>query len=131
MKNTKVDIDRLNREVFQMTQGQPELLDEMLRDSGFDPEKLAEKGIAKIKVLLFKQRVSFNKRVQESLYVKAITLFESAKETTKEGILNLLRQRAPQLQFNNLEKMDEQDLKEILDESDLLDLMDKIERKEI
>jgi hypothetical protein len=45
--------------------------------------------------------------------------------------LSLLRQRAPQLQFNRLEKMDEGDLKEILDESDLLDLMNKIERKEI
>lgn len=131
MKNTKVDIDKLNREAFLMTQGQPELLDEMLRDSGFDPEKLEANGIAKVKALLFKQRVALNKQVQESLYAKALALFESAKESTKEGILNLLRQRAPQLQFNNLEKMDEQDLKEILDESDLLDLMDKIERNEI
>ncbi|WP_184546120.1 hypothetical protein [Mucilaginibacter sp. FT3.2] len=131
MKNTKIDIDRLNREAFLMTQGQPELLDEMLRDSGFDPIKLEENGIGKVKALLFKQRVALNKQTQESLYVKAIALFESAKESTKEGILDLLRQRAPQLQFNNLEKMDEQDLKEILDESDLLDLMDKIERKEI
>jgi len=131
MKNTKVDIDKLNREAFLMTQGQPELLDEMLRDSGFDPEKLEANGIAKVKALLFKQRVALNKQVQESLYAKALALFESVKESTKEGILNLLRQRAPQLQFNNLEKMDEQDLKEILDESDLLDLMDKIERNEI
>lgn len=131
MKNTKVDIDKLNREAFLMTQGQPELLDEMLRDSGFDPKNLEENGIAKVKALLFKQRVALNKQTQESLYVKAMALFVSAKESTKEGILDLLRQRAPQLQFNNLEKMDEQDLKEILDESDLLDLMDKIERKEI
>lgn len=131
MKNTKVDIDKLNKELFLMTQSQPELLDEMLRDSGFDTDKLEKNGVAKVKMLLFKQRVALNKQVQESLYAKALSLFESAKESTKEGILALLRQRAPQLQFNNLEKMDEQDLKEILDESDLLDLMDKIERKEI
>jgi len=131
MKNTKVDIDKLNREIFLMTQSQPELLDEMLRDSGFDPKKVGENGASKVKALLFKQRVALNKQTQESLYTKAVALFESAKETTKEGILNLLRQRAPQLQFNNLEKMDEQDLKEILDESDLLDLMDKIEKEEI
>lgn len=131
MKNTEVDIDKLNREVFLMTQGQPGLLDEMLRNNGFDPEKLEKNGIAKVKAMLFKQRVALNKHLQESLYVRAMTLFESAKESTKEGILDLLRQRSPQLQFNNLEKMDVQDLKEILNESDLLDLMDKIERKEI
>jgi len=131
MKNTKIDIDKLNRELFLMTHSQPELLDEMLRDSGFDPEKLEKNGVAKIKALLFKQKVAFNKQVQESLYEKALAMFESAKESTKEGILSLLRQRAPQLQFNNLEKMDEHDLKEILDESDLLDLINKIERKEI
>ena len=131
MKNTNIDINKLNRELFLMTQSQPELLDEMLRESGFDTDKLEKTGIAKVKALLFKQRVSLNKQLQETLYAKALALFESARESTKEGILNLLRQRAPQLQFNNLKKMDEQDLKEILDESDLLDLMDKIERKEI
>lgn len=131
MKNTKVDIDKLNRELFLMTRSQPELLDELLRDSGYDTAKLEKNGIDTVKSLLFKHRVALNKQTQESLYAKAITAFESAKESTKEGILNLLRQRAPQLQFNNLEKMDEQDLKEILDESDLLDLMDKIDRKEL
>ncbi|SDF43632.1 hypothetical protein SAMN05216464_11810 [Mucilaginibacter pineti] len=131
MKNTKIDIDKLNRELFLITHREPELLDEMLRNSGFDPEKLEKNGVAKIKALLFKQKVALNKQTQESLYTIALTIFESAKESTKEGILNLLRLRAPQLQFNNLEKMDEQDLKEILDESDLLDLMNKIERKEL
>lgn len=131
MKNTKIDIDKLNRELFLMTHRDPELLDEILRGSGFDPEKLEKNGIDKVKAMLFKQRVAFNKQMQANLYNKALMLFESAKESTKEGILSLLRQRAPQLQFNKLEKMDEDDLKEILDESDLLDLMNKIERKEI
>lgn len=131
MKSTKIDIDKLNRELFLMTHRQPELLDEMLRDSGYEPESLEKSGIAKVKTLLFKQKVALKKQAQESLYAKALAIFESAKESTKEGILNLLRQRAPQLQFNNLEKMEVQDLKEILDESDLLDLMNKIERKEI
>lgn len=131
MKNTKVDIDKLNRELFLMTRSQPELLDEMLRDSGYDTTKLEKNGSDKVRSLLFKHRVALNKKTQESLYAKAIAIFESAKESTKEGILNVLRQRAPQLQFNKLEKMDEQDLKEILDESDLLELMDKIDRKEI
>ncbi|MBE9465529.1 hypothetical protein ACFP1I_22150 [Dyadobacter subterraneus] len=131
MKSTKIDIDKLNRELFLMTHREPELLNEMLRDSGFDPERLEKNGIAKVRALLFKQKVALRKQELESLYAKALAIFESAKESTKEGILNLLKQSAPQLQFNNLENMDVQDLKEILDESDLLDLMNKIERKEI
>ncbi len=131
MKNTKVDIDKLNREIFLTTRGQPELLDEFLKDAGYEPSMLEKTGVSKVKALLFKTRVALNKQKQENLYFKALAVFESAKEDTKEAILNLLRQRAPKLQFNNLEKMDESDLKEILDESDLLDLMTKIENDEV
>jgi len=131
MKDIKVDVDRLNREIFLMTCSQPGLLDEYLREDGFDPEQLEKNGIAKVKALLFKQKVVLKKNEQESLYAKAVAIFESAHAATKEAILSLLRERAPQLQFNNLEKMEEADLKEILNESDLLDLMNKIEKNEL
>lgn len=131
MKKTKVNIDKLNREVYLMTQNQPELLDEILEDSGFNPAQLEKNGISKVKALLFKTQVLLKKQQQKSIYSKAIEIFESARENTKDSILALLRQSAPQLQFNNLEKMDEQDLKEILNESDLLDLMNKIEANEL
>lgn len=128
MKNSKVDIDKLNREIFLITHGHPELLDEFLKDAGYDPSKLESNGVSKVKALLFKTKVALNKQKQENLYSRALAVFKSTKEDTKDAILSLLRQRAPQLQFNNLEKMDESDLKEILDESDLLDLMNKIEK---
>jgi hypothetical protein len=131
MKDTKVDVDRLNREIFLMTRAQPGLLDEYLREDGFDPAQLEKNGIAKVKALLFKQKVALKKTEQESLYAKAMAVFESAQAATKEAILSLLRERAPQLQFNNLEKMEERDLREILNESDLLDLMDKIAKNEL
>lgn len=131
MENIKVDIDKLNRELFLMTHDQPELLDEFLREDGYDLAQLEKTGIAKIKALIFKNKLALKKNQQENLYAKAVAIFESAKESTKEGILNLLRQRAPRLQFNNLEKMDENDLKDILNESDLLDIMNKIENNEL
>jgi len=131
MKDTKVDVDRLNREIFLMTRAQPGLLDEYLREDGFDPAQLEKNGIAKVTALLFKQKVALKKTEQESLYAKAMAVFESAQAATKEAILSLLRERAPQLQFNNLEKMEERDLREILNESDLLDLMDKIAKNEL
>ncbi len=131
MKDIKVDVDRLNREIFLMTRAQPGLLDEYLREDGFDPDQLEKNGIAKVKALLFKQKVALKKSQQESLYAKAMAVFETAQTATKDMILSLLRERAPQLQFNNLEKMEEADLREILNESDLLDLMNKIEKNEL
>ena len=131
MKNIKVNIDKLNDDLFMMIHSQPELVDDFLREEGYDPTILEKSGISKIKALLFKQKVALNKQLQESLYEKAISLFVSAQASTKEAVLLLLKQRSPRLQYNNLENMDQNDLRQILDESDLLDLMAKIEKQEI
>lgn len=131
MKDKKIDIDKLNKEIYLLTVEEPELLNELLIDAGYDPVQLEKNGISKIKALLFQQTIALKKAQQENLYAKAIALFESAKANTREAILSLLQQRAPQLQFNRLEKMDEKDLKDILDETDLLDLIIKIEKGEL
>jgi len=131
MKNIKINIDQLNDDLFIMVGNNPELLDEFLTDEGYDPHEIEKRGVGKIKALLFKNKVALRKAQQENLYSKAMTAFVSAGATTKEIILQLLHQRAPKLQFNNLEKMEENDLREILDENDLLDLMNKIEKGEL
>lgn len=131
MKNIKVNIDQLSEDIFMMVREQPELLDELLKDEGYNPDEIEKKAVSKIKALLFKNKVALKRMQQESLYSKAIAVFVSVQENTKEAILQLLHQRAPKLQFNNLEKMDENDLKAILDESDLLDLMDKIAKNDL
>jgi ElaB/YqjD/DUF883 family membrane-anchored ribosome-binding protein len=131
MKNIKVNTDQLNDDLFLMVREQPELLDEFLKQEGYNPAEIEKKAVSKIKALLFKHKVALKKAQQESLYSRAIAVFVSAQENTKEVILQLLHQRAPKLQFNNLEKMDENDLKAILDESDLLELMDKIAKDDL
>lgn len=131
MKNIKVNIDKLNDDLFMMIHDQPELVDDYLREDGYDPAAIEKSGINKVKSLLFKHKVALNKQHQESLYEKAMSLFVSAQASTKEAVLLLLKQRSPRLQYNNLEKMDQNDLRQILDESDLLDLMAKIEKHEI
>ncbi|MDI5887676.1 hypothetical protein [Flavobacterium yafengii] len=131
MKNIKVNIDKLNRDIYLLTVEEPEILNELLKEEGYDPEQLEKNGISKVKKMLFQQSVALKKMQHDDLYRRALELFESTKETTRQAILGLLSQKSPQLQFNNLEKMDEQDLKDILDETDLLDLMDKIEKGEV
>jgi hypothetical protein len=43
-------------------------------------------------------------------------------------VLAILQQKAPSLQFRNLEKLDESTLREILSETEILDLMSKLEK---
>lgn len=131
MKNTKVNVDKLNRDIYLLTVEEPEILNELLKDEGYDPAQLEKNGITAVKKMLFQQTVALKKDQNSNLYAKALSLFEGTKEATREAILGLLIQRSPQLQFNNLDKMDEQDLKDILNETELLDLMDKIEKEEL
>lgn len=130
MENKKINVDELIDSLFSMKNDCPDLLDEMLLDEGYDPIQLEKEGVSKIKGLLFREHVKLNKLRHESLYSKAINIFESAKADTKDMILSLLMERAPKLQFRNLEKLEEEDLRQILNESDILDLMDKIEKEE-
>ncbi|KFF16941.1 hypothetical protein [Flavobacterium hydatis] len=131
MKNIKVNADKLNRDIYLLTVEEPEILNELLKDEGYNPEQLEKNGITAVKKMLFQQTVALKKAQNNNLYTKALELFEGTKETTREAILGLLIQRSPQLQFNNLDKMDEHDLKDILNETDLLDLMHKIEKGEL
>lgn len=130
MENKKINIDELIDSLFSLKNDCPELLDEMLLDEGYNPLQIEKEGIAKIKGLLFREQVRLKKQRHEGLYSKAINVFESARADTKEMILSLLMERAPKLQFRNLEKLDEEDLRQILNESDILDLMDKIEKEQ-
>lgn len=128
MENKKINVDGLIDSLLNITDKHSELLDDLLRDEGYNPEKLEYNGIAKIKGLLFRAQVAHKKQQQENLYAKALAIFESAKADTKELILSLLKERAPKLQFRNLEKLEENDLKQILNESDILDLMEQIDK---
>lgn len=125
MENKKIDIDQLINSYLDFAENH-QSLDQMLTDEGYNPEQLEKEGLLKIKKNLFKATVEAKKKHQEILYSKAITIFQSARAESKSMILSLLMQRAPQLQFRSLEKLQESDLKQILNESDILDLMEKI-----
>jgi len=131
MKKISVNIDKLNDELFFALHNQPELVDDFLREEGYEPTKLEQSGVSKIKAILFKQQVAIKKKQFNDLYAKAIAIFSASEAATKEAILSLLKQRAPRLQYNNLEKMNQDDLRQILNESDLLDIIHKIERRDL
>jgi hypothetical protein len=65
------------------------------------------------------------------LYSKAIELVQVATADTKEAIFYLLQQKLPSLQFNKLQNLDTENLKQILTETEVLDLINKLEKGEI
>lgn len=129
MASKKISLDKLVDSYWQFSED-PETLDEMLKCEGYDPKKLEENGIGKIKRLMFQQEVQLKKAKIESLYLKAIKQLQSASVESKEAIFALLKIKSPSLQFRNLEHLDEVNLKQILSETELLDLMKSIEDDE-
>lgn len=130
MSKKRINIDRLTDSLWEISKD-PEALDDMLKTAGHDPEKLEKTGISKIKKLLFQTQVALKKEKSESLYTMALQKFQAAAADTKENLMNLLRQRAPALQFRNFESLDEEMVRQVLDETELLDIMAKIEKGEL
>lgn len=130
MSEKRVKIEHLSESLWEMSKD-PEVLDDMLKDEGYNPVDLESKAISKVKRLLFKTRVDIKKEASQLLYKMALQKFQTAASDTKENLLSLLRQRAPSLQFRNFENLDEEMVRQVLDETELLDIMNKIEKGEI
>lgn len=130
MSEKRINIDHLADSLWEMGKD-PEVLDDMLKTAGYEPERLEKMGISKIKKLLFQTQVALKREQSSDLYAKAIEKLQAAAADTKENLLNLLRQRAPALQFRNFDNLDEEMVRQVLDEAELLDIMTKIEKGEL
>lgn len=130
MSEKKINIEKLTESFWELSDN-PGILDDMLRSEGYDPEKIEKAGINKIRKLLFQQEVAMKKAKMTNLYLQALERLQVATGETKEAFLNLLRTKAPSLQFRNLENLDEDNIKQILNETEILDLMDKLDKGEI
>jgi hypothetical protein len=131
MSEKKIDIDKLIESYLDLGTSDPEILNDMLKEEGYDPAMIEKRGIQKIRNLFFKQEVAFKKNNLISLYNKAASLVNAAAIDTKESILSLLEKKSPSIQFRNLEKLDEENLRQILNETEVLELIDKLEKGEL
>jgi hypothetical protein len=129
MDEKRVDISRLIDSYLELAGKDPKILDDMLREEGKDPEKVAKRGLDKIRQLFFQAEVTNKKAIISSLYQRAIDLVQTGTEQTKEMILAALRIKSPGLQFRNLEKLDEEHLREILTDTEILDLMNQLDKE--
>src|SRR5688500_370108 len=123
MPDRKINIDKLLDAYMELASSDPHALDDMLKEEGYDPPALEKKGILKIKQLLFQEEVQLKKNKLHNLYEKAVTMLNAGTSETKEMILSILRQKSPGLQFRNLEKLDEENLRQILGQTEILELI--------
>src|SRR5436305_1468111 len=131
MSTKKIEIEKLIGSCSDLASSDMNILDDMLKEFGYNPGDLQHKGEQLFKKLIFQQTVALKKNRLANLYAKATELVQIATADTKEAIFALLQKKSPSLQFNRLEKLDTENLKQILTETEVLDLIDKLERGEI
>lgn len=128
MSAKKIDIDKLLDTYTELGSIDSDILNDMLKEQGYDPSALEKRGVQKIKKLIFIQQVAYKKANLLNLYNKALQMVNAASTNTKETILGLLKTKTPNLQFRNLESLDEENLRQILNETEVLELIDQLEK---
>lgn len=103
----------------------------LIRERGLDPEAEIAEGLRFIKRMSFQAKAKLNEENDASLLETAFNRIKSliAQYSDQSGDLlkKVLQDRAPSFQFRNLEKLGDDEIKEILRELDLIKLMEEID----
>jgi len=101
-------------------------------DFGVSKEKYLQEKIKMIKRLKLKSIAQFNKTKNEYLLNIALQkvqgIIDSTNESVKEELERLIMTRSPQFQFRNIEKLEEQDLRELLSDLGIIDIIEDLEK---
>ena len=105
-----------------------------LADEGYDLEKGALNRMKIAKKNAFKITAIHNKQKDESLLEKAYEKLQSFivknRELAKNELKNLLQRTAPAYQFRNLEKLDDESIRELLTEVDLVKFLEELDKED-
>ena len=101
-------------------------------DLGVSKEEYLDKKLKMIKRLKLKSKAQLNKAKNENLLDIALqkvqSIIDSANESVKEELEKLILTRSPQFQFRNIEKLEEEDLKELLNDLGIIDIIEDLEK---
>lgn len=137
MKSDKQHIERLfekvDKTMFAVIRSDVNEAKEILSDAGMNPDEEIEEGLKTIKRLQFLAKAMMNQKNDELLIEMALTrlkaFIEENLEKSSEVLISLLRQKAPSAQFRSLDKLGDDEIREILSEVDLAKLMEEIEKE--
>ena len=106
---------------------------DFLKKEGVDVNKYVTSGIKEIRKSAFLRKAQANKERDESLMEKALVLLKQKIEEnlslTGNMLVGLLRKKAPNVQFRSLDKLDDEEIREILSNVDLAKLMEELEKR--
>jgi hypothetical protein len=95
-------------------------------------EEYLNKKLKMIKRLKLKSKAQLNKTKNENLLEIALqkvqSIIDSANESVKEELERLILTRSPQFQFRNIEKLEEEDLRELLSDLGIIDIIEDLEK---
>ncbi|MFR3216429.1 MAG: hypothetical protein ACLTWE_08035 [Dysgonomonas mossii] len=128
-KGNKIDaFFELSNEAFESDN--KEIYDEL----GVSKDVYLESKLKMIKKMKMKSIAQYNKAKNQSLLEKALEkmqkVISSTNENLKEELERLIHKRSPQFQFRNVQKLDVNDLKELLGDIDILEIIDELEKAE-
>jgi hypothetical protein len=105
---------------------------EFYEELGISKDNYLNDKLKRVKQLKLKSMSQVNKEKNENLFQiatqKIHNIFESANANIKESLSTLIYSRSPQFQFRNIEKLDENDLKELLTDLDVIKIIEDLEK---
>lgn len=105
-----------------------------LADEGYDLEEGALKRMKIVKKITFKIEALHNMQKDESLlkqaYEKLQVFIKKNRELAGNELRSLLQKTAPAYQFRNLDKLDDDGIRELLTEVDLVKLIEELDKED-
>jgi len=125
--------DKVDKTMFEVIRSDVNEAKEILTEAGMNADDEITAGLKTIKRLQFKAKAMMNQQSDELLIEKALVklraFFEENLDKSSEVLIALLRQKAPSVQFRSLDKLGDDEIREILSEVDLAKLMEEIEKE--
>ena len=105
---------------------------DIYNDLGIDKEDYLASKLKFVKRLKIKIKAESNRLKNQELLELALLklkeIIDSRLGSTKEKLEVLISKKYPQFQFRNLEKLDDDDIREALNEIDIIDFIEQIDK---
>lgn len=130
-ENKKSFFDKIEDGLTDYIKGDLEQAKEALKFEGLDPNYEITDGRKLINKFAFRYKAKHNKEKDQNLIdlavIKLKEVFEKNRELAGRELSKLLGEKTPAYQFRNLEKLSDDELREVLEEVDLIKLIENLE----
>jgi len=99
---------------------------------GISKKEYLDNKLKMIKRFKLKSKAQLNKTRNENLLEVALqkvrNIIETSDKNAKQSLETLIHSRSPQFQFRNIEKLNEDDLRELLNDIDVIEIIEDLDK---